>query len=158
MQSRSRLRVVLISVVTLLFSCPSAFSQQQTSSLAIPQITNQKYASDRILVKFHREIAAQTRAAVHMVVGGRTLSQYTAVRNLEAVTVAPGTDISEAIRAYRLRPEVEYAEPDYIVHLWATPGDPLFPQMWNLLNTGQNGGTSGADVGATLAWNLRSGR
>jgi subtilisin family serine protease len=29
--------------------------------------------------------------------------------------------------------------------------------MWNLLNTGQNGGTAGDDVGATLAWNLSTG-
>jgi len=29
--------------------------------------------------------------------------------------------------------------------------------MWNLLNTGQSGGTSGDDVGATLAWALSTG-
>ena len=52
------------------------------------------------------------------------------------------------------RSDVEYAEPDYIVHLLNTPDDLLFPQMWSLLNTGQQGGTSGDDIGATLAWNF----
>jgi subtilisin family serine protease len=73
------------------------------------------------------------------------------------VALAPGLDVGTALRAYRLRPEVEYAEPDYTVHLLTVPDDPLFPQMWNLFNTGQDGGISGDDVGATLAWNLSTG-
>ena len=34
------------------------------------------------------------------------------------------------------------------------PNDPLFPQQWNLHNTGQNGGTPGADIHAPEAWNI----
>ena len=32
------------------------------------------------------------------------------------------------------------------------PNDPLFQEQWSLLNTGQNGGTAGADIRALLAW------
>ncbi|HWB11904.1 MAG TPA: Ig-like domain-containing protein [Pirellulales bacterium] len=32
------------------------------------------------------------------------------------------------------------------------PNDPLFPQQWNLQNTGQTGGTPGADINVTPVW------
>lgn len=34
----------------------------------------------------------------------------------------------------------------------ALPNDPLFPQQWNLQNTGQTGGTKGADINVVPAW------
>jgi subtilisin family serine protease len=38
-----------------------------------------------------------------------------------------------------------------------TPNDPLYPQQWALHNTGQTGGTPGADVDAELAWEISAG-
>ncbi len=35
------------------------------------------------------------------------------------------------------------------------PNDPLYPQQWHLNNTGQGGGTVGADVSAEEAWDLQ---
>ena len=37
------------------------------------------------------------------------------------------------------------------------PNDPLFPQQWTLCNTGQFGGTPGADIGALEVWEITSG-
>ena len=116
-----------------------------------------KYAGDRILVKFRHGLSANARATVHASVGARSIKQYATVKDLEVVRLPASADVNTALRAYRLRPEVEYAEPDFTVHLLETPDDPLFPKMWNLLNTGQNGGTAGDDIGVTLAWNLSTG-
>lgn len=38
-----------------------------------------------------------------------------------------------------------------------TPDDPLFGSQWHLLNTGQTGGTPGADVNITSAWDTAFG-
>ena len=38
-----------------------------------------------------------------------------------------------------------------------TPNDPLFPLLWGLNNTGQTGGTPGADISAPEAWNTTTG-
>jgi subtilisin family serine protease len=38
-----------------------------------------------------------------------------------------------------------------------TPNDTYFTNQWNMLNTGQNGGLPGADIDATLAWNITTG-
>jgi subtilisin family serine protease len=144
------------SVALLLLPASIVFGQQaptQFSSLAV----RTKYAPDRILVKFQHGITAQAKTSIHASVGTRTLKRFMAVRDLESVSVPKGVDVATALRSYRQRSEVEYAEPDYIVHAFSTPNDPLFSQMWNLHNTGQNGGTSGDDVGATLAWSLSTG-
>lgn len=37
-----------------------------------------------------------------------------------------------------------------------TPNDPLYPRQWNLNNTGQGGGTPGADIGMEEAWEYRA--
>ena len=47
-------------------------------------------------------------------------------------------------------PDVEYAEPNYIVTAIAVPNDPLFPQLWGM----QNNTTPGADISAVPAWSL----
>ena len=44
-----------------------------------------------------------------------------------------------------------------MVRALGTPNDPMFPQMWNLYNTGQIGGTPGADINAVQAWNTSTG-
>lgn len=54
-------------------------------------------------------------------------------------------------------PAVEYAEYNYIVHALATPNDPSFGELWGLNNTGQAGGTAGADISALDAWDVSTG-
>ena len=59
------------------------------------------------------------------------------------------------------RANVEYAEPNYIVHIMAIPNDPSFGQLWGLQNTGQPilgvTGKPGADISATSAWDISTG-
>jgi subtilisin family serine protease len=61
------------------------------------------------------------------------------------------------LRFYRINPNGLYVEPDYIVHAFTAPNDPKFSQQWSLQNTGQSGGTSGADIKAVQAWALSTG-
>jgi subtilisin family serine protease len=135
---------------------PAAHSQSIPASSTIPTVVP-KYARDRILVKFRHGLTPRAMASVHLAVGTNSLRRFSAVKDLESVSVPKGLDVAVMLRSYRQRPEVEYAEPDFIVHSFSTPNDALFPQMWNLQNTGQIGGTVGSDVDASLAWNLTIG-
>ncbi len=64
----------------------------------------------------------------------------------------------ELLQWLRHQPEVRTAQFNHIVaDRDNTPNDPLFTQQWQLLNTGQNGGTAGADFGATAAWDITTG-
>ena len=57
-------------------------------------------------------------------------------------------------------PNVKYVELDQEVHIVQTPlypNDPRFGDLWGLNNTGQTGGTPGADIDAPEAWDLQIG-
>ena len=44
-----------------------------------------------------------------------------------------------------------------MVQVAATPSDTRFAEQWALQNTGQTGGTPGADIDAVAAWDLTTG-
>lgn len=68
---------------------------------------------------------------------------------------------SSLLAMLRANPDVEYAEPNYVIRIGAVPNDPSFGNLWGLLNSGQvvSGvtGTPAADISATLAWNTTTG-
>lgn len=55
--------------------------------------------------------------------------------------------------------EVIWSHPDWIRRMEprGIPNDSLFPNQWHLNNTGQNGGTLGADIDAPAAWDTTRG-
>src|SRR5215470_17745860 len=70
-------------------------------------------------------------------------------------------NVQALIAQLRARPEVLYAEPNYLLHSTLQPNDPRFPDLWDLLNVGQTvggiPGTPGADIHATDAWDTAIG-
>jgi uncharacterized repeat protein (TIGR01451 family) len=71
--------------------------------------------------------------------------------------VVPPEETAEAIEALRSRPDVLYAEPDFIRQRDVAPNDPRYAEMWALKNTGQSGGTAGKDISAEAAWDTTTG-
>jgi subtilisin family serine protease len=70
-------------------------------------------------------------------------------------------DAAALLQMLQQDPEVEYAEPNYIVYAGSTPNDPQFGNLWGLLNTGQSiggqTGHAGDDIDASSAWNIATG-
>jgi subtilisin family serine protease len=115
-------------------------------------IRSPKYAPDRVLVRFRSRTSKSVTQSLHAAFGANLLRAYSVVNNLQLVSLPAGVSVKEAITAYRRNPDVIYAEPDYAVHATELPDDPRFPELWGLHNTGQNGGTVGADIHAPAAW------
>lgn len=70
----------------------------------------------------------------------------------------PGDKTWQAIKEFSARPDVQYAEPNYILRTSAVPNDTLYAaNMYALNNTGQSGGTVGADIKAQQAWDITKG-
>ena len=76
------------------------------------------------------------------------------------------TDVPVIIAAYQNDQNIEIAEAILKKTFGAeqnqpgiqwTPNDPLYPDQYNWNNTGQTGGTPGADVSAPQAWNIQTG-
>jgi len=68
-----------------------------------------------------------------------------------------GFDAMRALRAYAAAPHVEYVELNRFQHVMRLPDDERFREQWALRNTGQTGGTPGADIHATAAWDTETG-
>jgi subtilisin family serine protease len=78
------------------------------------------------------------------------------------ITIPAGQDPETVAAGYGVDGNVQIAEPRYSVRGFAmpapplppaeTPNDPDFGKQWNYNNTGQTGGTPGADIRLTDAW------
>jgi len=69
--------------------------------------------------------------------------------------LAPGVAVEDAVRAASADPDVEYAEPNYLIFPQLIPNDASFNLQWQLLNNGA--GIAGADIDATAAWDITTG-
>lgn len=80
--------------------------------------------------------------------------------DLVRLKLPPGTPLKEALKTLGQEAEVAYAEPNFVYRLATQesrmPND-LHPDLWNLHNVGQTGGTPGADVQTGKAWELETG-
>lgn len=114
-------------------------------------------APDTIIVKFKSEVArSPLRAALHADMGSRPLRSFNLLP-ADVVELPVGESVADMIAAYEAHPAVEYAEPNFVYELAALSNDPGFTNLWGLLNTGQSGGTPGADISATGAWAMTTG-
>ncbi len=78
--------------------------------------------------------------------------------DVNVVDLPNDLSVREGIEVYEDNPEIEYAEPDFILEPSAMPDDPSYGNMYGLNNTGQTGGTPGADTDAPEAWDISTGK
>ena len=122
---------------------------------------------DSILVMFKPGVSKQERQQLITQQGaslrqldaqGRDMKmRYVADGRIVKVKVPKGVDRDHLIKKLAANPAVEVAEPNYPVKALATPDDPRFGELWGLHNTGQSGGTAGADIKAVEAWDISTG-
>ncbi|UCD36338.1 MAG: S8 family serine peptidase, partial [Nitrospiraceae bacterium] len=114
------------------------------------------YVPGEILIKYRSsspKARAAFRTARHLSPGNSGLEKVRIAR----IRLPETMGVAEALEQYRQDPDVEYAEPNYILHAAATPNDGSFTELWGLNNTGQTGGRPDADIDAPEAWEKTSG-
>ena len=95
-------------------------------------------------------------AAANAEVSGLQFTKYLG-QGLYLVNADPTASYQDVNAALSGITGYQYAEPDAIGQIAVIPNNPLFSQQWDLLNTGQNGGTAGDDIDMTQAWNIATG-
>ena len=108
-----------------------------------------------LIVKYKSGVKAAQRASVRSLARAHAMRQLDVI-NAEQIRVDQGTT-EEAMQRLRSDPNVEYVEPNYVITLDAVPNDPRFPELYGMRNTGQTGGTPGADIKAVNAWDVYTG-
>ncbi len=166
---------VLLSLLVSLITLPPVSRAQFQSSAAPGQGQKRapvEFVPGEVIVRFKTEEAAElsdseparelrmSRGSIH--VRTERFEGSEIVKGLRVVHV-PEEETLKAIEALKARPDVLYAEPNYVRRKLATVNEPRFKEMWGLKNTGQSGtsgghtGTVGADIDAEPAWNLTKG-
>ena len=117
-----------------------------------------QYVPGEVIVKFLDSASKATVAAA----GGQMIKSFAGGEGrVQHVKLNKGETVEAALERYRHSPAVEYAEPNYIYQLAATPNDTQFTSLWGLRNTGQTvngtGGTADIDIDAPEAWDITTG-
>ncbi len=114
------------------------------------------YLPGEILVKYRGASQGAALNSLHGPVRALQKKGFAKI-NVKRVKLADNVSVEEGIERYMQDPDVEYAEPNYIVRAHAPsqvfPDDPFFStRLWGLHN-----GSSDADIDAPEAWGLTTG-
>lgn len=115
--------------------------------------------SGRLNVQLQEDIPEAEAEGVLRELGLAPVGRLGFATNLYEVDTVAHADALEASVALHDDPRVRFAEPSFEEHIPGrlTPGDPRFAEQWQWSNTGQTGGTAGADVSAEAAWDRTRG-
>lgn len=129
-----------------------------TAQSIISGMDKAKYKDGELLVKFRPDVIKASAQMRHKAMGARVVKDIPLI-NVDHVKLPQGLAVKDAIAEYMKDPNVEYAEPNYILHMKDNiPWDPFFEQQWALRNVGQYAdGTPGADISAPKAWDISRG-
>jgi subtilisin family serine protease len=118
----------------------------------------QRYAFSEILVKFKSSLSENEVAILIETYQSRTIKKIQKL-NVYQIQIPEHYSVEEMVYAFDRNPDVEYAEPNYIARITATPNDLLFQEQYALHNTGQSigvpgspSGTDRADIKAPEGW------
>ncbi|MCH7644488.1 MAG: S8 family serine peptidase, partial [Myxococcales bacterium] len=73
------------------------------------------------------------------------------------VSFDPSIPASEMAAHLEAQDDIEFAHPNYLGELGFVPNDTSFGRQWHHENTGQLGGTRGADIESVPAWDITRG-
>src|SRR5262245_56289511 len=157
MTRTTRRLLLLPALLAILVLWKSASTSAQLGPAVVETVNGREVAAREVIVKFRNQPQAATLGEIRTLAGA-DLVQRLGRGDLRRIRSA-GLGVSALIQQLAAHPDVEYVEPNYVVHALTTPTDPSFPQLWGMKNVGQavNGtlpGTSGADIHATQAWDV----
>ena len=123
------------------------------SSLPLNQVqfvvSPEEYDDSSILVRYRSDADGKQ--------GDGKQGVASTLTSIREIRLSDGVGVGEALAAYRASDDVLYAEPNYTVRVESIPNDPDYSLLWGLNNTGQTGGTPGADIDAPGAWDFSTG-
>ncbi len=152
--------IVSISLPQLQSRTIAAPFAKKSPAPRLPNASVQSAArrDSEVLIKFRAGVGQQSKDTVLATHGARRKTLLRGESGVENLELLGGQSPEMASLQLQLQPEVEFAEPNFLIakDQMAT-GDPRFNEQWALRNTGQNGGQFGADINVTTAWQTTTG-
>ena len=125
---------------------------------SFPAPNGREFAEGQIIVKLEEGATQADLAALNRRIDAET-EENLPRSDVNVVELPEDLGVGDAVRRYEASPDVEYAEPDFLLRPAQTvpPNDPYYPRLYGLNNTGQTGGTPDADIDAPEAWSITTG-
>ncbi len=106
-----------------------------------------------LLAKPRADLGAAARAEVAEAI--TLLRSHPWLGGIRVLETDRTDDVNAVIQRLTATGLYDYVEPDFIRNLHVVPDDTGFAtEQWSLNNTGLEGGTAGADIRATAAWDI----
>ncbi len=121
---------------------------------------SQKETPSEILVRFRNDSVSINKKTQKFANFGLRFCKTTKRFNINAFKIQAPLDNKSLIKmlnSIRKDSDVEWAEPNFRRYPHKIPNDPLISEQWHLINTGQSGGTPGADIQAERGWDITTG-
>ncbi|HEX7862024.1 MAG TPA: S8 family serine peptidase [Verrucomicrobiae bacterium] len=118
-----------------------------TANISAAQPVKAKMRTDRIIVQ---PKAGVSQDEINALQGHRrTLKHIKGFNRMRVVQLDSADELEQTLARYRASGLVEFAEPDHLLKIAASPNDPHFNSgaQWSLRN-------SGRDISATTAWDI----
>ncbi len=123
---------------------------------SFPTPSDEEFARGQIIVELEEGATQADLVALNQRNDART-EENLPRSDVNVVDLPSDLAVGEAVQRYEASPDVEYAEPDYLLQPAASPNDPYLSRLYALNNNGQTGGMSDADVDANEAWSTTTG-
>jgi thermitase len=125
---------------------------------SFPTPSDEEFARGQIIVELEEGATQADLVALNQRNDART-EENLPRSDVNVVDLPSDLAVGEAVQRYEASPDVEYAEPDFLLQPAQTvsPSDPYYPRLYGLTNTGQTNGTPDADVDAKEAWGTTTG-
>ncbi|MEN8007504.1 MAG: S8 family serine peptidase, partial [Candidatus Krumholzibacteriota bacterium] len=144
---KGRTQTLLFISLIILLILPTTTSWAEEISLP--------HKVGELIIKFKDNAPQSQKDAILTDLGASQIKHFKRIKTDQKRI--QGLTVGKAIGRYKNHPAIEIIEPNYIVDAVDIPTDPRFNELWGMYNTGQTGGTAGADIDATIAWDVFTG-
>lgn len=173
---------ILIFALVLVGPCIGLAGAEETGQTSDQIPADADFVPGEVIVKYNApsgDFAAMSVETTRLSELGAEISDdFSAegLKGMQMLDLGGEVTVEDAIEELNSSPFVAYAEPNYIIRLTlpeppvppgpeqvgalavsGAPNDPRFSEQWALANTGQTGGTAGADIDALSAWAMKTG-
>ena len=151
----TRLHIWLI----LILLCAIIHSGKTAAMVGLPKPSDNYPTDTEILIRYKEGASFDRRRALSTTHGFKPIHYFErfGIHRWQLKESAGKVLREQVLTRLREEPEVEWAEPNYSRYPLIVPNDQMFDSQWHLVNTGQSGGTPGADIQAVDAWDMTTG-
>ncbi|MES2504841.1 MAG: S8 family peptidase [Myxococcota bacterium] len=135
------------------------------SSLSLPAFSHSN--TERIIVRFKQGITPFASDEIHRNLGIKSAKKLSNINSIEVLELPSDISAQNAVKLYKMNPNILYAEPDYHIRVDPVEGATLtrsevqYAKQWALQNDGQKVGKyvgiQDADINAPESWELTKG-